>query len=217
MVRGKAPKLIHLSSVHLGCPDPVVLGCAVQFPSGKFSQDGVGSTGKEAKSNKTKLSEKGFDDAPAVFRKVSQSAAKRMTEFRNGACQQNVAPWAVWIARGAIGADVTINLCRVAFDMRNVGWRNGKPAISAEELRRYLLSLTCLQAQTTICSCGKAAFFVMQTAGTQHSVRAQRRSKPLTWHPKIPRDSVRLREKTGRTHGRLENLGTSVIGKNWIV
>jgi CRISPR-associated protein Csb1 len=36
---------------------------------------------KEAKAKKTKLSEKGFADAPATFRKVSQNAAKQMPEL----------------------------------------------------------------------------------------------------------------------------------------
>lgn len=38
----------------------------------------------EAKARKIKLSEKGFADAPATFRKVGQTAAGQMREFRDG-------------------------------------------------------------------------------------------------------------------------------------
>jgi CRISPR-associated protein Csb1 len=39
---------------------------------------------KEAKKQKKKLSERGFADAPATFRPVSEKAARYMTEFRDG-------------------------------------------------------------------------------------------------------------------------------------
>ncbi len=65
---------------------------------------------KEAKAKRTKLSEKGFADAPAVFRKVSQNAAKSMTEFRNGSPNPERRTLGGVLVRGTIERDVTINL-----------------------------------------------------------------------------------------------------------
>jgi CRISPR-associated protein Csb1 len=139
----KRPRLIR-SIIRAWDVEP--LYSAAQFNSIRkvLEEDEWEALEKEAKSNKTKLSEKGFDDAPAVFRKVSQSAAKHMTEFRNGAPNPERRTLGGVIARGAIERDVTINLVALRSICGTLAGGNGKPAISAEELRRYLLSLALL-------------------------------------------------------------------------
>lgn len=93
---------------------------------------------KEAKTKKVKLSEKGFADAPAVFRKVSQNAAKQMTEFRNGSPNPERRTLGGVLTKGPIYRDVTINLVA----LRGLRGVNGE----TEQIRKYLLSLALLAA-----------------------------------------------------------------------
>lgn len=99
---------------------------------------------KEAKAKKAKLSEKGFADAPATFRKVSQSAAKQMLEFRNGSPNQERRVLGGVLAKGAIERNVTINLVALRAISGKLAAGSEKPEISSEGLRRYLLSLALL-------------------------------------------------------------------------
>lgn len=99
---------------------------------------------REAKAKKAKLSEKGFADAPAVFRKVSQNAAKQMQEFHNGSPNPARRTLGGVIAKGAIERDVTINLVALHSISGKLAAADGKPEVSAECLRRYLLSLALL-------------------------------------------------------------------------
>ena len=94
---------------------------------------------KEAKSKKTKLSAKGFADAPATFRKVSQSAAKSMTEFKNGAPNPDRRVLGGVMVSGSIERDVTVNLSA----LRKI---NGEDDVATKNIRRYLLSITLLAA-----------------------------------------------------------------------
>ena len=103
---------------------------------------------KEAKSRKKKLSETGFDDAPAVFRKVNQNAAKYMPEFRDGAPNPERRALGGVISGGAIVRDVTINLVALRSVFGNLTAEDGKPEVPAEGLRRYLLSLALLACTT---------------------------------------------------------------------
>lgn len=96
---------------------------------------------KEAKTKKVKLSEKGFADAPAVFRKISQNAAKQMTEFRNGSPNPERRTLGGVLAKGPIYRDVTINL--VALRALR-GAKNDET--EAKQIRKYLLSLALLAA-----------------------------------------------------------------------
>lgn len=99
---------------------------------------------KEAKAKKTKLSEKGFADAPAVFRKVSQNAAKQMTEFRHGSPNPDRRTLGGILVRGVIERTVTINLVALRAIHGELKATGGKPEVSTESLRRYLLSLALL-------------------------------------------------------------------------
>jgi CRISPR-associated protein Csb1 len=100
---------------------------------------------REAKARKTKLSKKGFADAPATFRKVSQNAAKQMPEFRNGSpnSERRVLGGVVANGNGRIEREVTINLVA----LRNIGGTNDD---EIKAIHRYLLSLALIAATTDI-------------------------------------------------------------------
>jgi CRISPR-associated protein Csb1 len=94
---------------------------------------------KEASNRKTKLSEKGFADAPAIFRKVSQSAAREMREFRNGSPNLERRVLGGVITRGPIERNVTINLVA----LRAI---RGSDEDETRQIRRYLLGLALVAA-----------------------------------------------------------------------
>ena len=98
---------------------------------------------KEAKAKKTKLSEKGFADAPAVFRKVSTSAARTMPEFRDGSPNPERRVLGGVVASGPIERDVTVNLVA----LRAI---NGADEEGTKSVRRYLLALTLIAATAEI-------------------------------------------------------------------
>lgn len=96
---------------------------------------------KEAKAKKTKLSEKGFADAPATFRKVSPSAAKFMTEFRDGSPNPERRVLGGVLVHGSIERSVTVNLIALR---RIFGTDSGQTSA----IRRYLLALSLIAATT---------------------------------------------------------------------
>jgi CRISPR-associated protein Csb1 len=97
----------------------------------------------EAKRLKTKLSEKGFADAPAVFRKVSNAAARQMPEFRNGSPNPERRVLGGVLTNGPITREVTVNLIA----LRAIG---GSDETQTREIRRYLLSLSLIAATADI-------------------------------------------------------------------
>jgi CRISPR-associated protein Csb1 len=136
----KRPRLIR-SIIRAWDVEP--LFSAAQFNSAWKSLDEAqqGELEKEAKTKKIKLSEKGFADAPAVFRKVSQNAAKQMTEFRNGSPNPERRTLGGVLARGPIYRDVTVNLVALR------ALRGGKDdETEKKQIRKYLLSLALLAA-----------------------------------------------------------------------
>jgi CRISPR-associated protein Csb1 len=94
---------------------------------------------KEAKAKKTKLSEKGFADAPATFRKVSQNAASKMPEFRDGSPNPQRRVLGGVLTQGRIEREVTVNLVA----LRAI---SGATEKDTQEIRRYLLSLALIAA-----------------------------------------------------------------------
>jgi CRISPR-associated protein Csb1 len=122
-----------------------VLSTAAQFNSvGKFLTDEQKSElEKEAKIKKTKLSEKGFADAPATFRKVSTSAAKNMPEFKNGSPNPERRVLGGIYVRDRIEREITINLAA----LRNL---NGVSDEETQQIRHYLLALTLIAATADI-------------------------------------------------------------------
>jgi len=134
----KRPRLVR-SVIRAWGVEP--LYAAAQFNSvwKALSDDQKAELEKEAKAKKIKLSEKGFADAPAVFRKVSQSAAKSMSEFRNGSPNPERRVLGGVVVSGSIERDITINLTA----LRQIG---GADTDSTKQIRRYLLSLALLAA-----------------------------------------------------------------------
>lgn len=94
---------------------------------------------KEAKAKNKKLSEKGFADAPATFRKVSPSAAKYMSEFRDGSPNPERRVLGGIVVNGCIERNVTVNLVA----LRGI---SGADDEQTREIRRYLLSLALIAA-----------------------------------------------------------------------
>lgn len=97
----------------------------------------------EAKAKKAKLSEKGFADAPAVFRKIGQNAAKAMPEFRDGAPNPARRVLGGVVVNGTIERDVTVNLIALR------GLR-AEPPHEATRVHKYLLGLSLLAATADI-------------------------------------------------------------------
>lgn len=121
------------------------LFAAAQFNSiwKSLDEDQQKALEDEAKAKKTKLSEKGFADAPATFRKVSTAAALKMTEYRDGSPNPERRVLGGVIANGRIERDITINLVA----LRAI---NGENDDKSKQLRHYLLSLALVAATTDI-------------------------------------------------------------------
>ncbi len=112
---------------------------------------------KEAKAKKIRLSEKGFADAPATFRKISQAAARQISEFRDGFPNPERRVLGGVATNGEIVRDITVNL---------VALRN----IYGQLLRRHRrFDATCLRWHSLLrqlilnYSCAKAAIYDLST------------------------------------------------------
>jgi CRISPR-associated protein Csb1 len=98
---------------------------------------------KEAKSKKTKLSEKGFADAPATFRKVGPSATKYLHEFRDGVPNPERRVLGGVLAKGPIEREITVNLIA----LRGI---RGESVEETKHIQKYLLGLSLLAATAEI-------------------------------------------------------------------
>lgn len=121
------------------------LHAAAQFNSVSkaLDEDQRADLEKEAKTKKIKLSARGFADAPAIFRKVSTSAAKYMHEFREGSPNLDRRVLGGVLAMGRIEREVTVNLVALR------GLRGADPEETAN-IRKYLLGLSLLAATADI-------------------------------------------------------------------
>ncbi|MGH6840985.1 MAG: type I-G CRISPR-associated RAMP protein Csb1/Cas7g, partial [Methylocella sp.] len=138
----KRPRLIR-SMIRARDVEP--LYAAAQFNSiwKALSEEQQAELEKDAKAKKIRLSEKGFADAPATFRKVSQAAAKQMPEFRDGMPNPDRRVLGGIMTKGVIERDITVNLIA----LRNI---HGATDERSQEIRRYLLSLSLLAATADI-------------------------------------------------------------------
>ena len=98
---------------------------------------------KEAKKQKTKLSAKGLADAPATFRKVGQSAAKNIPEYRDGSPNPERRVLGGVRVNGRIEREVTVNLIA----LRSI---RGKDGVETKQIQKYLLGLSLLAATAEI-------------------------------------------------------------------
>ena len=97
----------------------------------------------EAKAKKTKLSEKGFADAPATFRKVGLSAARQMPEFRDGSPNPERRVLGGVFTNDRIEREITVNLVA----LRAIRGANEE---ESKSIRHYLLSLALIAATADI-------------------------------------------------------------------
>ncbi|MBV6488949.1 MAG: hypothetical protein GHHEDOFH_02926 [Pseudorhodoplanes sp.] len=140
---GSAEKRPRLVRSIIRAWDVQPLYAAAQFNSiwKALDEDQQNELKKEAKD--TKLSAKGFADAPATFRKVSQRAEKEMREFRDGAPNPLRRVLGGVVTNGPIEREITVNLVA----LRAIG---GATESDAKAIRRYLLSLALLAATADI-------------------------------------------------------------------
>jgi CRISPR-associated protein Csb1 len=131
----KRPRLVR-SIIRAWDVEP--LHAAAQFNSvWKTLDDDQKATLKEtAKVKKVKLSEKGFADAPGVFRKT-----ERIPQYSGGAPNPEARVLGGVLARGRIEREVTLNLVALR------GLRAGK---GETDLRKYLLGLSLVVATADI-------------------------------------------------------------------
>jgi CRISPR-associated protein Csb1 len=98
---------------------------------------------KEAKSKKRDLSEIGLADAPATFRKLGQTAAKYLHEFRDGGPNPERRVLGGVLAKGRIEREVTVNLIA----LRGI---RGENVEETKHIQKYLLGLSLLAATAEI-------------------------------------------------------------------
>ena len=115
------------------------LHAAAQFNSvwKALDEDQQNELKKEAKAKKIKLSEKGFADAPAIFRKAMVS------QYLDGSPNPAARVLGGVLTDGPIERDVTVNLVALRA-------LNGDDKEKPEHVRRYLLALTLIAATAEI-------------------------------------------------------------------
>ena len=96
-----------------------------------------------AKPKGSKLSEKGFADAPATFRKVGQTASGQMKEFRDGSPNPERRVLGGVLTKEPIERDVSVNLVA----LRRLAGRDDDATAA---IRRYLLALALIAATCEI-------------------------------------------------------------------
>jgi CRISPR-associated protein Csb1 len=116
------------------------LQAAAQFNSvwKALDEDQRGELEKEAKKQKTKLSEKGFADAPAVFKPKT-----KIPKYIDGAPNPEARVLGGVLVKGRIEREVTVNLVALR------GLR-GKNDDETKHIRKYLLGLALLAATADI-------------------------------------------------------------------
>lgn len=92
----------------------------------------------EAKAKKVKLSEKGFDDAPSIFRRVNE-----MRDFQDGSPNLEKRVLGGVLVRDRVEREVTINLVA----LRGLRGANAEDTVS---IRKYLLGLSLVAATADI-------------------------------------------------------------------
>ena len=98
---------------------------------------------KESNTKKTKLSEKGFADAPATFRKLGASAAKNVPEYIDVAPNPTRRVLGGVYVRDRIEREITLNLVALR---RLEGGNKEK----TQQIRRYILSLALMAGNADI-------------------------------------------------------------------
>jgi len=129
----KRPRLVR-SIIRAWAVD--VLHAAAQFNSvwKALDEDQQEALGKEAKAKKVKLSEKGFQDAPAVFKPKT-----KVPKYLDGAPNPEARVLGGVLVRDRIEREVTVNLLA----LRNI--RGATPEDTAK-IQKYLLGLALLAA-----------------------------------------------------------------------
>lgn len=133
----KRPRLVR-SIIRAWNVDP--LHAAAQFNSvwKALDESQQNELKKEAKAKKVELSEKGFADAPGVFRKTDKVA-----QFREGAPNPEARVLGGVIAHGQIERQITVNLIALRA-------LRGKDDTETKAIRKYLLGLSLTAATADI-------------------------------------------------------------------
>lgn len=142
----KRPRLVR-SIIRAWNVEP--LFSAAQFNSvWKYLDEGQqeGLKAEEKLKDRADRSGVGLADAPSTFRKVSESAARQMTEFRNGSPNPDRRVLGGVIVRGEVVREVTINLVALRAIRGTLVDKDSKEQRVDEQIRRYLLALALLAA-----------------------------------------------------------------------
>lgn len=125
--------------------DVELLHAAAQFHSvwKALSEKQQAALEQEARANNTKLSEKGFADTPASFRKVGKRTENQMQKSRDGAPNPEHRVLGGVVTNDKIERDITVNLVA----LRNI---QGAEEPQTQQIRRYLLALALLTATADI-------------------------------------------------------------------
>jgi CRISPR-associated protein Csb1 len=142
--RGKGEKRPRLVRSVIRAWEVEVLHAAAQFNSiwKKLDEEQQKALNDEAKKKNVKLSNKGFDDAPATFRKTKVPESK-LPKYRDGVPNPEARVLGGVLVKGPIEREVTVNLLALR------GLRGGEESTDktvTDHLRRYLLGLTLLAA-----------------------------------------------------------------------
>lgn len=163
--------------------DVDVLHSAAQFNSvwKMLSEEYQKELEKEAKAKNMELSEKGFKDAPATFRKTDKVA-----KFVGGAPNPEARVLGGVLARGPIERDVTINLVALR------GLR-GMNAVETQRVQKYLLSLALLVATADL-ELFLREGCLLRYAGDDAWTAVPRRGDPATVNLPVHTDLVKFAE-----------------------
>jgi len=105
-----------------------------------------GLKAEEKLKDRAARSDVGLADAPSTFRKVSESAARQMTEFRSGSPNPERRVLGGVIVRGEVVREVTINLVALRAIRGTLVDKDSKEQRADGEIRCYLLALALLAA-----------------------------------------------------------------------
>jgi CRISPR-associated protein Csb1 len=186
----KRPRLVR-SIIRAWDVDPLHAAAQFNSISKALDQNQREELEKEAKAKKVELSTKGFNDAPATFRKVGTNAAKYMQEFRDGSPNPERRVLGGVVARGPIERQVTVNLVALR------GLR-GRENTETEHIRKYLLGLSLVAATADI------DLFLREGCHLRYASEDQwynipRRGEPVAFKMK---DSAREYAKAATNHFR---------------
>jgi CRISPR-associated protein Csb1 len=159
--------------------DVEVLHSAAQYNSiWKLLDEEQRDALSQAVKGRQSLSEVGFKDSPAVFRKLSPAASKGIPEYQQGTPNPERRVLGGVRVRGQIVREVTINLVA----LRGLGARSAEEAMA---LRRYVFGLALLAAAMDIEPFFREGCLLRYAEGGDRWDQVPRRGATVAWSPDL--------------------------------